>query len=58
MGRGGERLLHERLAFVVRVDNLASVAHVAVTPLCWRMRHELKSSEEGEGGEGRGKATA
>ena len=31
-GRGGERRLHERLAFVVRVDNRASVAHVAVTP--------------------------
>jgi hypothetical protein len=26
--------------------------------LCWRIRHELKSSEEGEGGEGKGKATA
>ena len=26
--------------------------------LYWQMRHELKSSEEGEGGEGRGKATA
>ena len=24
--------MHERLAFVVRVDNRASVAHVAVTP--------------------------
>ena len=31
-GMGGERRLHERLAFVVRVDNRASVAHVAVTP--------------------------
>ena len=26
--------------------------------LCWRMRHELKSSGDAKGGEGRGKATA
>ena len=26
--------------------------------LYWQMRHELISSEEGEGGEGRGKAAA
>ena len=31
-----ERRLHERLACVVRVDNRASVAHVAVTPAVWK----------------------
>ena len=31
-GRGGKRRLHERLAYVVRVDNRSGVAHVAVTP--------------------------
>ena len=31
-GEGNERQLHECLAYVVRVDNRASVAHVAVTP--------------------------
>ena len=28
-GRGGERRLHDRLAYVVRVDNRTSVEHVA-----------------------------
>ena len=31
-GRGEERRLHERLAYVVRVDDRASVEHVTVTP--------------------------
>jgi hypothetical protein len=31
-GEGREMRLHGRLAYVVRVDNRASVAHVAVMP--------------------------
>ena len=47
-GRGAERRLHERLAFVVRVDNRASIAYAAAparsvrrayrTPLTLRRR--------------------
>jgi hypothetical protein len=42
-GRGGERRLHKRLAYVVRVDNRASVEHVAVTPAVFALRKRTVS---------------